>query len=660
MTSAMLGGQAPVVARLRSTRFAAAAGMFLAALGLIVLVGWFSHTLALVQVLPQLPPVRRNAAVCMTLSGIALLGVALRGPRWLVIACTGLAGVVSGLTLVEYAFHVNIGIDELLGSNYIGGSPGARMTAVAAVCFAASSMALLLARESRSKWSLLVVMVAGSITAAIGLAAIMAYGLGSGNAFGWGHVIQAPLLTAIGLLILGLGLLAVVWQAYPDPAGTPRWLPVSVTIGVATSAIGLWQALLSEGLPPFALLPAVVLGGGCLMALILGLTIHLAQRAHTQAADLRRSEAFLAKVQQLSSTGGYYAWPDTKEVYWSEQIYRIWGIEPGTPPTREVRLSRIHPDDVQAYQEAAARAGREERDFEFEVRLLMPDGSVKYLHSMQQATRDAEGRLLYVGAVQDVTARRLSELALSRARSELARVSRITTLGALTASIAHEVNQPLSGIVTNASACLRMLAADPPDLESARETARRTIRDGYRAAEIITRLRSLYGRKVTRPELMDLNEATREVIALSQVDLLEHRVVVQTEFAPGLPLLWGDRIQLQQVMLNLLRNAMEAMPAVDDRPKDLLVKTETESGGRVRLSVRDSGVGFKPETADTLFDPFYTTKDEGMGIGLSISRSIVESHGGRLWATCNDGPGATFTFSLPAAEPDRQADTKVV
>jgi signal transduction histidine kinase len=159
---------------------------------------------------------------------------------------------------------------------------------------------------------------------------------------------------------------------------------------------------------------------------------------------------------------------------------------------------------------------------------------------------------------------------------------------------------------------------------------------------------------------VDLNEAAREVIALSQADLQEHRVVLRTEFAADLPSITGDRVQLQQVVLNLLRNAMEAMLTVDGRPRDLLVKTETESGGRVRLSVRDAGIGFEPPTTDTLFDPFYTTKEDGMGMGLSISRSIIESHDGRLWATCNDGPGATFTFSLPPAEPGRQADTKVV
>ena len=261
--------------------------------------------------------------------------------------------------------------------------------------------------------------------------------------------------------------------------------------------------------------------------------------------------------------------------------------------------------------------------------------------------RDRKGQLEYVGAVQDVTQRRSSEEALSQARSDLAHVARISSLGVLTASIAHEVNQPLSGIVTNASTCLRMLAADPPNVEGARETVRRTIRDGNRAAEVINRLRALFSKKETTPEPVDLNEATEEVIALLMSELQRNRVILRPELANDLPLVMGDRVQLQQVILNLIRNASDAMSSVDDRPRQLLVRTEAEAGERVRLSVQDAGGGFDPQAADRLFDTFYTTKNEGMGIGLSVSRSIIESHHGRLWATRNEGPGATFSFSIP-------------
>jgi len=373
----------------------------------------------------------------------------------------------------------------------------------------------------------------------------------------------------------------------------------------------------------------------------------------TQEAEaLKRSEAFLARVQQLSATGGFYWWPAAGKVFWSEQVYRIFEIDPAAPLTTELRQSRIHPDDLSAHRETVQRAIGESRDFEYEVRLLMPDKSVKYVHSLAQATRDAEGNLLYVGAVQDITQRRLSDLALSKVRSELAQIARVMTLSALTASIAHEVNQPLSGVVTNASTCLRMLGADPPNIEGARETARRTIRDGNRAADVIARLRALYGGTEMKPEPVDLNEAAREVLALFLSELQRHGVVVRTEFAENLAPVMGDRIQLQQVVLNLVRNASEAMSSVDDRPRELLVKTEPHERDAVRLSVRDAGVGFEPEAADKLFGAFYTTKPEGMGMGLSVSRSIIERHRGRLWAARNEGPGATFAFAIPV-------DTKV-
>src|SRR5256712_9503679 len=247
------------------------------------------------------------------------------------------------------------------------------------------------------------------------------------------------------------------------------------------------------------------------------------------------------------------------------------------------------------------RARGDGSDFEYEHRLQMPDHSVKSLHMIAHGTRHQDGQLEYIGAVQDVTERRLSEEALGNVRSELAHVARVTSLGALTASIGHEVNQPLSGIITNASTCLRMLAADPPNVEGARETARRTIRDGNRASEVITRLRALFSKKDATTESVDLNEATREVIALSLSKLQRNRVILRLELADDLPLVTGDRVQLQQVILNLLGNASDAMSAVDDRPRQLLIRTERDEGDRVRLTVQDAGVGFDPQAADRLF-----------------------------------------------------------
>lgn len=230
---------------------------------------------------------------------------------------------------------------------------------------------------------------------------------------------------------------------------------------------------------------------------------------------------------------------------------------------------------------------------------------------------------------------------------ELAHANRIATLGQLSASIAHELNQPLTGIMTNCGTCLRMLTSDPLNLDGAREAVRRTMRDGNRASDVIARLRALFSKAEPASESVDLNEATREVIALSLGDLQNGRVIVRTDLADDLQCVTADRVQLQQVVLNLLRNALDAMSTVEDRPRDLLIKTEREEGDWVRLSVRDAGVGFDLQTADKLFDPFYSTKNDGMGVGLSVSRSIIENHQGRLWAVLNDGPGATFSFSVP-------------
>ena len=370
------------------------------------------------------------------------------------------------------------------------------------------------------------------------------------------------------------------------------------------------------------------------------------QRAQGQT-DLRRSEAFLAEAQRLSRTGSFAWRMEPDEITWSDEAYRIYEFDRGSPITIERIRTRVHPEDVEAFDATVDRARRAGSDFEIQYRLLMPDQSIKHLQVIAHGSGDREGRVEFLGAVQDVTARQLSDEALGKARADLAHLTRVTSLGALTASIAHEVNQPLSGIITNASTCLRMLAADPPNLDGARETARRTIRDANRASEVIGRLRALFSKKAATTEWMDLNETTREVIALSLCELQGNRVVLRPELADDLPAIAGDRVQLQQVILNLLRNASDSMSEVHDRPRQLVIRTERETDDRVRLSVQDAGVGLDPQTLDRLFEVFYTTKQDGMGIGLSVSRSIIEGHRGRLWAEPNDGPGATFSFSIP-------------
>jgi len=322
----------------------------------------------------------------------------------------------------------------------------------------------------------------------------------------------------------------------------------------------------------------------------------------------------------------------------------------------EAWMTGIHPEDR---EEAARRFWdgiHTGQGFTMEVRFRrLHDGEYRWHLNRAVPLRDEEGKVLrFVGTCTDIEDVKRSQENWKRAQeelrntqAELAHMTRVMTMGELTASIAHEINQPLSGIITNASTCLRMLAADPPNVDGARETARRTIRDGNRASDVITRLRALFSKKDASTESVDLNEATREVIALSSSKLQKNKVILGLELADDLPFVTGDRVQLQQVILNLLVNAFDAMSTVDGRPRKLLIKTEQDEGDRVRLTMKDTGVGFDPETAGRLFDAFYTTKDDGMGVGLSVSRSIIESHHGRLWAAQNDGPGATFAFSVP-------------
>jgi PAS domain S-box-containing protein len=371
-------------------------------------------------------------------------------------------------------------------------------------------------------------------------------------------------------------------------------------------------------------------------------------------AALKRSEAFLAETRRITSTGGFTKRVATGEILWSDEVYRIFDFDPAAPLTLERIKSRVHPEDLLSFQDMLDRQHRGS-DYEHDYRLQMPDGSVKYLHVVAHASRDQDGELVYIAAVQDVTQRRLSEEALAKTRSELARVARVSSLGALTASIAHEVNQPLSGIITNASTCLRMLAANPPNVDGARETARRTIRDGNRASDVIARLRALFSKQDAAAEPVDLNDAARKVIALSLSEIQRSRAILRQDLAESLPPVTGDRVQLQQVILNLLLNGLEAMGGIEDRPRNLVIRTEQEGEDRVRLTVQDSGTGFDPHSADRLFEAFYTTKTGGMGIGLSVSRSIIESHQGRLWASPNDGPGAAFSFSIPQRARDARS-----
>jgi PAS domain S-box-containing protein len=515
--------------------------------------------------------------------------------------------------------------------------------------------------------------------------------------------------------------------------------------------------------------------------------------------DLRRSKVYLEHAQRLSHTGGVGLRLPDGEIFWSEETARIYGYHPTIRPTMEMVLQRVHPEDVGHLIQVFERAMEGGASFDFEHRLLMPDGSIKYLRNFAHSVIDGAGQEEVLGAVMDITEQyhakaalkealakikkseeelrttidtipalawsspedglgdffskrwldytglsheeaqgtgwivaihpddvgtladtwtkirasgregglearlrrfdgvyrwflfraaplrdpegkdvvwygtntdiedlkqaetelRGREADLRKAQAELAHVTRVTTMGELAASIAHEVSQPIAGVMLNGNTCVRWLSQlkeDSAALAGAREALQRIIRDGTRAGEVITRIRALFKKTEIAKESLEINAVIQEAIVLSRIEMEKRRVVLRLEMAPDLPRILGDRVQLQQVLINLILNGLEAMSEVEFRPRELVIGTQLHEGAQVLATVRDSGVGFDPADIEQLFTAFQTTKPGGLGMGLSISRSIVENHGGRLWATGNEGDGATFHFTLPLEFAAQRAD----
>jgi PAS domain S-box-containing protein len=360
---------------------------------------------------------------------------------------------------------------------------------------------------------------------------------------------------------------------------------------------------------------------------------------------LRQSEAYLAEAQRLSHTGTFGWIVSGGDVIWSEETFRIFEYDRAIKPTIELVLQRAHPDDTALVRQMIDRVSQGRKPFDFEHRLLMPNGSVKYVRVVgHPSIKDKSGNVEFMGAITDMTERKQSEEALEKAQAELAHVTRVATVGELTASIAHEVNQPLAAIVNNASACLSWLKAN--NMEEARASAEMIRADGHRAGEIIGRIRALVKKAPPQKDWLDVNQTIREVIPLAQSEVQRNGVALETQLSDDVPLVFADRIQLQQVMLNLMMNAIEAMIQVTT-PRELLISSGADDSKGVVVVVRDSGPGLDSKSLDRLFEPFYTTKPQGMGMGLAICRSIIEAHGGKLWAIANEDRGATFQFTLP-------------
>jgi NO-binding membrane sensor protein with MHYT domain/nitrogen-specific signal transduction histidine kinase len=395
---------------------------------------------------------------------------------------------------------------------------------------------------------------------------------------------------------------------------------------------------------------ALVVAGITFAILAFALIASLQQEnSERQRAEerLRRSEAYLSEAQRLSHTGSLGWNPSSGKTYWTEEAFRIFEYDPATTPTLDLLQLRIHPEDVTGFRQFMESAAHDGQDFAHEYRLRMPDERVKHIHVVARAFRDEAGDVDFVGAVMDVTAIRLAEFELHKTRSDLAHVMRVTSLGELTASIAHEVSQPLGGVLINAEACKSWLDCDPPNMNEAHAALERIARDGTRAGEVIRRIRALAKKTDTKMEPLNLNEVLSEALTFVQHELLSSRVALRVEYASALPVILADKVQLQQVILNLVINGIEAMQPITDRARELVIRSEQDDAQQVRVTVTDCGVGLSADSTDRLFNTFFTTKSGGLGLGLSICRSIIELHGGRIGAVPDVARGATIQFTLP-------------
>jgi PAS domain S-box-containing protein len=386
---------------------------------------------------------------------------------------------------------------------------------------------------------------------------------------------------------------------------------------------------------------------------LVGAITDITERKRAEAA-LRQTEAYLEEAQRLSHTGSW-AWNIARRenVHWSQEQYRLFGLDPkGDSSSFEKASQRIHLEDRGAFDKAVEQAIRERSDFEVDFRTVLPDGSTKYIRSVGHPVFSASGELVeFVGTGMDITERRQAEKERERLRqveADLAHITRATTMGELTASLAHEINQPITAAATDARTCLRWLAREQPDLGEAREAAARMVNAVTRAADIVSRLRQLFKKGAPHTDLVDVSEVIQEMVVVLRSEASRHSVSILTELSEDLPRVVADRVQLQQVLMNLMLNGIEAMQDAKTE-RQLTIRSLVAEPGQLLISVTDTGVGVPREQADQIFNAFFSTKAQGTGMGLSISRSIVESHGGRLWATSNSGRGATFNFTLPTA-----------
>jgi PAS domain S-box-containing protein len=451
-----------------------------------------------------------------------------------------------------------------------------------------------------------------------------------------------PLRT--GTSVYQLPLAAVVVSAWYGGRG-----PGLVALLVSATGILYWF------IPPsrsFALPPDYALGLAIFVALGALLVEFGAGRRRAERAVEESDRRFRLMAETVPEILWIVSVAPRGMLYVSPRYEQVWGRPLGDVRNEpNVLLDGIHPEDRYDVRVAYERwlAGEGSDRFDVTFRIVRPDGETRWVHSRGTLIRDEKGRPYRAsGMTEDVSDAKHAEDALAKAQAELAHVSRATTMGQLAASIAHEVNQPLAALASGGSACLRWLASEPPNLEEARETAARIVRDANRAAEVIAGVRALTRNTPVRKDWMDINETIGEVVTLTRAEAQKSRVALQTLLSPGVPPVLADRVQMQQVLLNLIVNGIEAMSGAAEEPRSLVIGSAKDGPNGVLVTVRDSGVGLGAASVERLFEAFYTTKPGGMGMGLAISRAIIEAHGGRIWATPNTPRGAVFHFTVPA------------
>jgi signal transduction histidine kinase/DNA-binding response OmpR family regulator len=649
--------------------------MVIVVLGLIVLVGWFSHTPALFQLLPQLPPMTRNAAACFLLCGLALLMVTLEGSHWLAIVCAGLASALSVLTFFEYVFSVNAGIDELLGPAYVTVKllSSARMTPVTAICLAIGSFGLVMTPGISSKRSALLLGLNGSIIAAVGMATSIGFALGYRDAFGWGNLTPLALHTAIGLWVLGVGMVALAWHVETDSAGTPRWLPISVAMGVATGAVGLWEALIAGGYAPFALIPAATLGGGCLMATTFGLTVYLAQRLQTQTVQLQRTNQNLEghiteradaerRMSHALDAGQMGTWELDLATETSvrslrhDQIFGYTTLQGEWGP--KSLFACVMPEDLAAVQHVV-KEGLRTGAFNVECQIRWPDTSLHWISAQGRVDHDAHGhpvRMLTI--VKDITDRKRAETELRTAKdaAEAANGAKSEFL----ANMSHEIRTPMNGVIGMTDLVL--------DTELTSEQREHLLIVQSSAKALLTVINDILdfskmeaGRIVLDP--IDFNPRDAIGDMANAVALRAHQKGLEliVDVVAGVPqMVRGDPGRLRQILLNLLGNAIKF---THQGEVVLRVTTEAATPDDVVLhfSIRDTGIGIPLHRQTHIFEAFTqadgsTTRTYGgTGLGLTISSQLVQLMGGRLSVESEAGRGSTFHFSARFASVDAPA-----